>query len=87
MQIILDRKLCNPLQRTCEPCFAEHLRRNDFEAANCAVTVRQTKRPEISFKIYDRDASIKTLIVTDENRIQALKSWMTAWEEQAGPVI
>lgn len=87
MQIILDRKLCRRPQTSCEPCFSEHLRKNDFEVAECVVTARQTKRPEFSFKIYDRDASIKTLIVTDENRSLALKSWGSLWEQQAGPVI
>ena len=87
MQATLDRRSCTRLPEICEQCFAEHLQTNDFETADCAVTVARNRRPEFTFKIYDRDGSIKTLIVTRENRSLALISWMALWEQQAGPVI
>lgn len=87
MQATLDRRICKQLQPACEQCFAGHLARNDFESAECAVKVLHTQRPELTFKIYDRDGSIKTLVITKENRAQALVSWFSLWEQQAGPVI
>lgn len=75
------------MHSACEQCFAEHLRTDDFESADCAVKITRDQRSELAFKIYDRDGSIKTLIVTAENRAGAMFSWMSLWEQQAGPVI
>lgn len=87
MQITLDRNLCSRTPILCELCFADHLRKSNFEAAECAITINHNSRPEVCFKIYDRDDSIKTMVVTDENRVEVFNSWMTAWEQQAGPII
>src|SRR3990172_7298287 len=86
MYAVLDRRNCGHLQCICEPCFAEHLRRNDFDTAECVLSVRRDDRPESVFKIYDRDEIIKNLVITPENIDQALNSWISLWEQQAGPV-
>jgi hypothetical protein len=87
MQVVLDRSLCNRRDFYCETCFADHLVQNDFANADCWQTTDETQRPEFLFKIYDRDQSIKTLVVKQENLLPALVSWMELWEKQAGPVI
>ena len=87
MQVTLDRRNCKRLPCVCEACFSEHLRSSDFENADCSLSVRTNHRPELTFKVYDRDASIKTLVVTKENMKQALNSWIAVWEYQSGPVI
>jgi hypothetical protein len=87
MQVILDRNLCNRREFSCESCFADHLVHDDFANASCWKSAAQDKRPEITFKIYDRDESIKTLVVKQENLLPALVSWIELWEAQSGPVI
>lgn len=87
MQIILDRRLCNRRDPVCESCFANHLISDDFAQATCWLSTAETKRPEFIFKIYDRDQSVKTLVVKEENLLPALVSWTELWEQQAGPVI
>lgn len=87
MQIILDRRTCNHSQGTCEACFGEHLRRDDFETADCSLNVLDDSRPETVFKIYDRGGGIKKLVVNAENMAIACASWLLLWEEQAGLVI
>ncbi|MEX1248414.1 MAG: hypothetical protein WEA61_08020 [Anaerolineales bacterium] len=49
--------------------------------------MKDTQRPELVFHIHDRDQSIKTLVVKEENMNEALASWLWLWEQQAGPVI
>ena len=87
MQVILDRSLCKRRDFSCETCFASHLVQNDFSQAACWLSTADTQRPEFLFKIYDRDQSIKTLVIKQENLLPALVSWMELWEQQAGPVI
>lgn len=86
MNVFLDRNLCNR-RAGCESCFSIHLLNSDFDEATCALDVVETQRPEVVFRIHDRDDSIKTLVVNDENKNQALASWIWLWEQQAGPVI
>lgn len=87
MKLILDRSQCSQQQTDCEFCFGNHLVHADFSAADCLLEVYDNERPELFFKIYDRDHGIKTLIVTDENKSAALASWFSLWEAQSGPVI
>lgn len=87
MQVILDRRKCSHPQGHCDVCFGDHLAREDFNAADCCVMAHDDGRPEALFKIYDRDESIKTLVVKDENLGRALESWLHLWEEQAGVLI
>lgn len=87
MQVILDRRKCSYPQVHCDVCFADHLAREDFDSADCKVMVHDDGRPETLFKVYDRDESIKTLVVKDENLGRAYESWLHLWEEQAGVVI
>jgi len=49
--------------------------------------VANTNRAELVFKITDRDHSLKTLVVKEENFNGALTSWICLWEQQAGPII
>ena len=87
MYVVLDRRLCKSQQSVCEKCFATHLRNEDFELADCAVSVNRQDRAELVFNIYDRDASFKSLVVKEENLKKALLSWISLWEEQSGVVI
>lgn len=87
MDIFLDRSQCDRWSSGCEICFATHLRCQDFDHAKCMVRVKDTQRPELVFHIHDRDQSIKTLVVKEENMNEALASWLWLWEQQAGPVI
>ena len=87
MNIVLDRRLCNRRQIECEACFAGHLTKRNFNQAECALEITETGRTEFAYKIYDRDNSIKSLIVNRETFDKALDSWLQLWEEQAGPVI
>jgi hypothetical protein len=87
MKIVLDRRFCTRWQASCEACFASRLTKGDFEVADCALSVSDNHRPEISFKIYDRDGSVKDLVVNAENAPKAYDSWLLLWEEQAGLVI
>ncbi|HLD93628.1 MAG TPA: hypothetical protein VI703_05465 [Anaerolineales bacterium] len=87
MQVILDRNLCNRRDSSCDTCFANHLVQNDFPHATCWLSTLDTQRPEVVFKIYDCDHSIKTLVVTQENLLPALTSWTELWEQQCGPLI
>ena len=87
MNIVLDRRLCNRKQIECEACFAGHLAKGNFNQVECVLEVTDTGRVEFAYKIYDRDNSIKNLIVNWETFGKALESWLQLWEEQAGPVI
>lgn len=87
MLVFLDRNQCKHWQSGCEACFAGHLRRKDFHHSDCLQSVVYTQRPENVFTIRDRDQSLKTLIVKQENMQAALSSWVDVWEQQAGPVI
>lgn len=87
MQVILDRNLCKQRDLSCETCFANHLTQNDFPKATCYLSTKDTKQPGFVFKIYDRDESIKTLVIKEENLLPALVSWIQLWEQQSGPVI
>ena len=86
MHIFLDRNLCNRLVG-CEACFANHLLSENFSQADCVQKVANTNRAELVFKITDRDHSLKTLVVKEENFNGALTSWICLWEQQAGPII
>ena len=86
MNVFLDRNSCNR-RAGCEACFANHLLSHDFQSAACALDEADTQRPEWVFKIRDRDESLKTLVVNEENFNQALTSWVCLWEQQAGPII
>ena len=86
MNVFLDRSLCNR-RADCEACFGNHLLSEDFHLADCILHTRDTQRPELVFKIRDRDQSLKTLVVKNENFDQALASWVWLWEQQAGPII
>lgn len=87
MHVVLDRNLCSNAGSGCEVCFATHLACGDFESANCAVSIVDTQRPEYVLRVQDRDQSIKTLVVKEENMNEALASWLWLWERQSGPVI
>jgi hypothetical protein len=87
MQVILDRSQCQRPHSSCAVCFGEHLRKVDFKGAPCHVSMVREGRPVIVFKIYDRDGSIKVLVVTPFNRSKAESSWLKLWEAQAGPII
>lgn len=87
MHVLLDRNLCKRTASGCEVCFATHVACGDFDSADCIVNVVDTQRPEIVFRIQDRDQSVKTLVVKEENMNEALASWLWLWERQAGPVI
>lgn len=86
MNVYLDRNLCKR-RAGCETCFASHLLSEDFQLADCALSVQDTQRAELVFRIRDRDDSLKTLVVKDENMNAALTSWVWLWEQQAGPII
>lgn len=86
MHIFLDRNLCNRLVG-CEACFANHLRSDNFAQADCVQNVVNTHRAELVFRITDRDHSLKSLVVKEENFNVALSSWICLWEQQAGPII
>jgi len=86
MNVFLDRNRCKR-RAGCEACFARHLLSEDFHLADCALTVEDTHQPELVFRIRDRDQSLKTIVVKDENYDQALTSWIWLWEQQAGPII
>jgi hypothetical protein len=87
MQVVLDRSQCQRPHSSCAACFGEHLRKVDFKGAPCLVSMVREGRPVIVFKIYDRDGSIKVLVVNPFNRRQAESSWLKLWEVQAGPLI
>jgi hypothetical protein len=87
MQVVLDRSLCNRREFSCEACFADHLVQNNFCEASCWKSSADPDRSEFLFKIYDRDQSIKTLVIKQENLLPALVSWIDLWENQAGPII
>ncbi len=86
MNIFLDRSKCKR-QAGCEACFSNHLLCEDFDQADCCQALSDTQRPELVFRVRDRDQSIKTFVVNDENRNLARSSWIWLWEQQAGPVI
>lgn len=87
MRVILDRSNCIRWQGSCEACFANHLTKREFDTTDCVLDVEEDGRPEIVMKIYDRDGSIKSLVVNEENFGKAYDSWLLLWEEQAGLVI
>ncbi len=87
MLIVLDRNRCTRQDYACETCFANHLVQNDFTQATCWLNTVDTERQEFIFKIFDRDQSIKSLVVKQENLMPALVSWIELWEQQSGPVI
>lgn len=82
MKVVLDRRYCNRWQASCEACFAGRLTHGNFDVADCALSVEDDARPEISFKIYDRDGSVKNLVVNAENAGEAYDSWLLLWKEQ-----
>ena len=87
MRVILDRTKCSrPLDECCR-CFSSHLAKDKFASADCAIQCVENGRPEILFKIYERDGSIKSLAVNAENIAAVFESWQLAWEAQAGPII
>jgi hypothetical protein len=87
MLIVLDRNRCTSQDHACESCFANHLVHNDFDKATCWQKTEDSQRSDFIFKIYDRDLSIKSLVVKQENLMPALVSWIECWEQQSGPVI
>lgn len=87
MLIVLDRNKCTSQDHACESCFANHLVQNDFQSAKCWQETGNTDGSDFVFKIYDRDQSIKSLVVKQENLMPALVSWIDCWEQQSGPVI
>lgn len=87
MFIVLDRRLCAQKNDFCENCFSSHLRWENFNKSNCIVSIDLQDRAELVFNIFDRDDSFKRMVVKEENLDQALHSWFSLWEEQAGPII
>lgn len=82
MKVVLDRRYCNRWQASCEACFAGRLTQHNFDVADCALSVEDDAQPEISFKIFDRDGSVKHLVINAENAGDAYNSWLQLWKDQ-----
>jgi hypothetical protein len=87
MRVILDRSKCSRQPAACPVCFAGHLATGDFTSADCAMQSIENGRSEILFKIYERDGSIRSMVVNAENIAAVFDNWQLAWEVQAGPII
>jgi hypothetical protein len=87
MYIVLDQSICKKYQKSCEKCFGDHIRKEDFNTAECIVSIDGQDRAALVFRIFDRNKRIKNLVVNGENLELALNSWIALWEQQAGLVI
>jgi len=56
----------------------------NFDAADCGLGVVEDGLKTMEFAITDRDGSLKTLIVNQNNRGQAYDSWLLLYRQQAG---
>jgi len=82
MKIILDRRSCNCWQPACDSHFGWHFLRDEVNPVDCTVEIIDDGRPERVFFIKDRDGLDKELVVDEENRPEAIDSWVELWERQ-----
>ncbi len=82
MKIILDRRSCSCWQPACDSHFGWHFLRDEVNPVDCTLEIIDDGRPERVFYIKDRDGLEKELVVNEENRAEAVDSWMELWERQ-----
>lgn len=83
MRIVLDRRTCDCWDAACEAHFGWHFLREEVTPVDCTVEMVDDGKSEITFFIKDRDGNDKTLVVNDENRAEAIDSWLLVLEKQA----
>ena len=83
MKVYLDRSACNVWEAACESDLSWHIEHKTFCPACMVETIEDEHNDdEVTLVIKDRDGSEKILVLTDENRADAMDSWMLLWEKQ-----
>ena len=82
MRIVLDRRTCDCWDPACEAHFGWHFLREEVTPVDCTVEMVDDGKREITFLIKDRDGSDKTLVIDEENRAEAIDSWLQVLEKQ-----
>lgn len=82
MRIYLDRRGCPCWSAACETCFSWNYLREEILPNYCLVDVQEDFRPARTFYVQDRDGSVKTIIVNEQNWADFYDAWQLAYAEQ-----
>ncbi len=82
MKIYLDPSVCNCWEAACEQCFTDKYLGAEIKPTACTLAIIEDGSDDRIFIIQDRDGTEKTFLVNDDNRFDAMDSWMKAYAKQ-----
>lgn len=82
MKISIDRRACHCWAASCEVDFTYNFLGKEVKPTCCVLDIIEDEDEALTFYIKDRDGKDKVFVVTDENRADAIDSWVQAYEKQ-----
>ena len=81
MKVYMDRLWCTCWQASCESTFGWKLLHRDFSPGGCVIKSVDDGHEDITVIIKDNDYD-QTLIINDDNWVDAYDSWLNFYENQ-----